>query len=451
MHQMIWTEWSIQSIPLGWLVTILCVAHIFTYGKHKLIFSLAVLTSALWYFSRQPFAVNHLYFETIMSLLMSAVIIAYYINKKNNIKLTTLPDYFALHAIPLLRSCLIILYFFVVLHKLNYDFFKTEISCGAVLFENLVNNLRLTKVVFIEYIYDNNQTLISNFSIYTSLIAELLIPILLLFRRSRNFGLVFAMLFHFVLAMEGLGAIVSFTAMMFTYLILFSSVEMVDRVIETTQRYSRYLSIGAVIAVAMLSISYLFFTRNIFNMLVGLTWVTYIITTIIFYISHIKLSSKNSIKLSSPSLVLWIFPLLVFINGFAPYLGLKTQTSFSMFSNLITENGRTNHFFIPSDFQIFNYQKELVYIEYTNIKNISSPDAWNKDRKYNLLLFEFIRKINSVDSGYVKFNVNDKSHYIEKKNGEVVKSTIELHQNRLLKKLLLFRPVYSENISYCQQ
>ena len=450
VHQLIWTEWFSDTIPLAWVISFLCVAHLITFGKYKILFVLAIISSAFWYVIQQPLVVNHLYFETIISLLMTTVVIGYYLKQRLTSTLVSLPAYFTDNAFPLLRSSIIILYFFVVLHKLNYDFFKTDISCGAVLFENMLHNLQLTRLEFIENFYENNQHRIANFSIYFSIIAELLIPILLLFKRTRNLGLVFAMVFHFILALEGLGAIVSFTTMMFTYLLLFSSDELIEKAIRTTKKYQSYLRLGFMVALVIIAISFII-SHNIFNKVVGLIWLIYSISVIIFFARNIKLHSNNAVKLSSKSLIYWIFPLLVFVNGFAPYLGLKTQTSFSMFSNLITENGRTNHFFIPNEFQVFDYQKELVYIDDTNMKNLLSDDVWNKGVSYNYLLFEFVKKVKGTDEGYVKFKVNNTSHYIEKHQGKVIKSSINLNQNSILNKLLLFRPVYSKNISYCQQ
>jgi hypothetical protein len=60
--------------------------------------------------------------------------------------------------------------------------------------------------------------------------------------------------------------------------------------------------------------------------------------------------------------VLVILPLLVFANGLMPYVGLKTETSWAMFSNLRTEGGVSNHWLIPPGAQVFDYQDDLVEI-----------------------------------------------------------------------------------------
>lgn len=81
---------------------------------------------------------------------------------------------------------------------------------------------------------------------------------------------------------------------------------------------------------------------------------------------------------ASPALV--AFPLLLAANGFGPYFGLRTQTSFSMFSNLQTENGRSNHLIMPSTLQMTDWQYDLV-----EIVDASDPNLVHL-REENLML-----------------------------------------------------------------
>jgi hypothetical protein len=70
------------------------------------------------------------------------------------------------------------------------------------------------------------------------------------------------------------------------------------------------------------------------------------------------ISSENI--LHSNYRILWLMPVIVLLNGACPYLGLKTESSFAMFSNLRTEGNQTNHLFIPVSAQLFNFQKDIV-------------------------------------------------------------------------------------------
>jgi len=53
---------------------------------------------------------------------------------------------------------------------------------------------------------------------------------------------------------------------------------------------------------------------------------------------------------------------VVFINGACPYLGLKTETSFAMYSNLRAEDGRSSHPLVPAHFAPFQFQNDLVEV-----------------------------------------------------------------------------------------
>jgi hypothetical protein len=45
--------------------------------------------------------------------------------------------------------------------------------------------------------------------------------------------------------------------------------------------------------------------------------------------------------------VAWVVVVLMAVNGLAPYLELKTATTFTMYSNLVTVDGETNHWLVP--------------------------------------------------------------------------------------------------------
>jgi hypothetical protein len=61
--------------------------------------------------------------------------------------------------------------------------------------------------------------------------------------------------------------------------------------------------------------------------------------------------------------ILLVFPALVFFHGMSPYLGLRTVPAFSMFSNLRTEGGLTNHWFMPGRaLRIAGFQEDLVTV-----------------------------------------------------------------------------------------
>lgn len=58
---------------------------------------------------------------------------------------------------------------------------------------------------------------------------------------------------------------------------------------------------------------------------------------------------------------------LLALNAASPYVGLKTEASFAMFSNLQTEPGHWNHLLVPESVRVFGAQDDLVRV-------VRSPD-----------------------------------------------------------------------------
>ena len=100
--------------------------------------------------------------------------------------------------------------------------------------------------------------------------------------------------------------------------------------------------------------------------------------------------------------------LILFLFGFQNYLGLATAGTFSMFSNLETEGGKSNHILLRSNpFELFPYQKELVEIVQFNppIYDFSSKFRNLQGKRVPKLVFEeFLRNINN--SGFKNFDAH---------------------------------------------
>ena len=73
---------------------------------------------------------------------------------------------------------------------------------------------------------------------------------------------------------------------------------------------------------------------------------------------------------------MWLLtvPMLVALNGISPHLGLKSETSFAMYSNLRTEGGRSNHYIYPNSLQLFDFQRSLIEVRDSSVVNLASRD-----------------------------------------------------------------------------
>jgi len=69
---------------------------------------------------------------------------------------------------------------------------------------------------------------------------------------------------------------------------------------------------------------------------------------------------RGAFRLAHPGWALG--PLLAVLLASSPYLGLRTQDTFTMYSNLQTEDGQWNHALLPDGVQIFSLQDDLVRI-----------------------------------------------------------------------------------------
>jgi len=133
----------------------------------------------------------------------------------------------------------------------------------------------------------------------------------------------------------------------------------------------------------------------------------------------------------------WALPALVLLNGLNPYLGLRTQLSFSMFSNLRTEGGISNHLFMPRLLSLGHYQEDLVEIVATN-----DPDV-ERYREQQLLLpyFEFRRLVSGLDDVVVTYLRGGAEHTFECVAGRCNDAELAQPHSGFVARLLYFRPV----------
>lgn len=165
---------------------------------------------------------------------------------------------------------------------------------------------------------------------------------------------------------------------------------------------------------------------------------------IAFLLTRNHLTQARDLSFKAAHWSLLVIPAIVFVNGTLPYLGLKTENSYAMFSNLRTEGGKTNHFIVPVSAQMFDYQKQVVQI-------LSATDpALQKlaDNGVALVLFEFRNYVSKHQPEYIKYLLNGEM--------KIYGSSIPASQRALgenpyvLRKLMKFRPFVMEGPQPCK-
>ena len=77
-------------------------------------------------------------------------------------------------------------------------------------------------------------------------------------------------------------------------------------------------------------------------------------------------------------------PAIAVVNGLCPYLGFKTESTFSMFANLRTECGRGNHLLVPDGTQLTDWLQDEA-----RVVACSDPEVVRlRDEGYGITYFQ---------------------------------------------------------------
>jgi hypothetical protein len=148
-------------------------------------------------------------------------------------------------------------------------------------------------------------------------------------------------------------------------------------------------------------------------------------------------SLAGQARTAPPWPLLWLFPLLVLLNGACPYLDLKTTTAFSMFSNLRTEDGHNNHLFLPR-LPLFGYQDDLVEVLEAN-----DPRLAGLARSGDLLPWFEFRRIASTTQPSTRIHCrrNGEERLLSRDDDSAESQEAFTPHSWWLAKLLVFRPI----------
>lgn len=393
-----WDRWA--SSPAGLIVS---ASAFWLFLRPRSLPALSILLLSLAWSVLQdlPWVSNHALFVAIVAMTVLAAL-------ASRMRAEGWPpdrerwfDSFA----PAVRVEVILLYLWAFFHKLNAGWFDAETSCAVVLADVLGGRFGLTGAWPQEA------------AILAALAVEATIPLLLLVPRTRSAGVLMAVGFHWLL---GIATFFNFSAAMYALLYLFLPTRSTDllgqwltsvrrralRIASPAvwRRYYAWIS-GALLAVAMAVLLYhaswslrprglRFLTegridipRSVISHGFEALWWFYggalLVILLLLLFSHRRIDGAPEFAMRLQPLA--IFPLLVLLNGAGPYLGLKTEISFSMFSNLRTEAGYANHLILDGGVRLAGYQDDLVYIE------SSSDEALSRlgESGYALPYFEF--------------------------------------------------------------
>ena len=294
---------------------------------------------------------------------------------------------------PIVRLELIILYFFAVFHKLNADFLDPQTSCAVHFYAAQLQSLPFA--------------LAGAIPIYLTLAIETAIPLLLCWAPSRNAGILLGLLFHAAVGFNPISEFYNFSSMIFALLFLFASLRLdtgwpIRRLLESarwedmTFSGKSFLAVGAVVV----GLGLLVALNNLVAAPVELVlplWGLYSTGLILLFVLLPKAPPARPAFSFRPWPVLLV-PLLTGLNGCSPYLGLKTETAFAMYSNLRTEGGQSNHLLVPVGVQLFGFQRDLI-----EIKDSSSGFLASLAQRKLMLPFFEVRAVLQQHPNYLAY------------------------------------------------
>jgi hypothetical protein len=349
------------------------------------------------------------------------------------------------HFAPVLRLGLVLLYAFACFHKLNRDYLDPQVSCAGQVLTWLDTR----------YGFLPTGPWLTTAGIWSSLFAEGAVAMSLCFRRTVGFGLVIGFGLHLFLSQ--FGGLYGFAAAMYAVFYLFLPATFTDELAARREDILRRLHLdqvqtwlSPVLAMAILTTGLLLNVVHGRSALgVGLRWWNAWVIVVVgcFFRQFVHaLRTTPQPTLVPPWRPLWAVPLLVVFIGVSPYLGLKTETTWSMYSNLRTE-APSNHLLVPGSLKVAGYQDDLVEIVETSLPELTRY----RDDNLAMTFFEF-RRLSSRTTGdfRVVYERNGSVHVVESANGVSSDPLVTRPHRWLTERLLVFRPVEVTGPTRCR-
>ncbi len=283
----------------------------------------------------------------------------------------------AIRLFPTARLCLLGFYAFAAFAKLNSAFFDRSVSCAVFYFHQTTSSLglgglQLGGAAWLEWSV-----------IVGTAVIELSIPVLLVRRRTRHFGVVVGLVFHGLVALDQSNQFFDFSSVLAALFVLFlpstAGNWVAERVgsirarlalrDERAPRWTHRALASIPVAVTLLVCIGAVDPRQ--ALLLGWwPWQAYAVVSVVITLAYLRQrpASPDPRALRLHHVLYAVVPLLVVVNGLTPYLELKTGYGWNMYANLRTVDGDSNHLIVRATFPLTDEQSDPVRI-------ISSDDA----------------------------------------------------------------------------
>jgi hypothetical protein len=260
-----------------------------------------------------------------------------------------------------IKATVAVVYCFAAFHKLNSSFFDPDVSCATT---------QVAKMFELHGFERPTSLSIFASNIYLTLILETSIVVLLLWPRFSHVGALIGLVFHTAV---GWAQFFDFATVVFALYLFFLPWDGIQRSLPSIPRWAGPCFVWGLAGLSATS----FFFHGIRRSPVVLEWPGWSFQadtlicafwTLMVWPILFPVFSKGNVGQSdrrwAGAALAWSIPVIALVNGATSYLGLKTVANYSMFSNLRTEGGQTNHFLVPAGrFFLSGYQDDLVRVE----------------------------------------------------------------------------------------
>lgn len=422
---------------VSWMALATAALVVMNPRKTRLLVVLALLMIVL-YVLRLPVSSNN---QTI-SLFMNVGIVAVISNemiRKRGLQRDRDAAYEQVRVIA--RALLAIMYFYGVFHKINTGFLDPQTSCATALYEPLARPFGLDKNIVGVY-----------GAIAATFVIEAIAIVCLYWRRYFWVGLLVSLPFHYVIPISGFSWYMDFSGLVFALYMLSvprevaaglyaTGVALVRRAPKLRAGTSALIALGAALALAaaiVIALTNFFPGRGdklLWHSVWLLVWAVFGGTAMVLITRAALLEHPYEVPVTSTRQPWWVYavPAILFVSCASPYVGLKTESSIAMFSNLHTEGGVSNHLLFPKPPYLFDYQSRVV-----RILDSSDPAirATASDPGYGLVEHDLALRLRGRPDRWISYEMNGEQYL------RVTYATFTGHRPSLLeRKLLDFKPV----------
>jgi len=268
------------------------------------------------------------------------------------------------------RALLAIMYFYGVFHKINTGFLNPVTSCATALYTPLARPFGLGENIIGMYA-----------AIAATFIVETIAIVFLYWRRYFWVGLLVSLPFHYVIPISGFSWYLDFSSLVFALYMLSvprevsaglyaTGVALMRRVPKLRPGVTAVIALGASLALAaviVMALSNWFPGRKdslLWHSVWLLIWAVFGGISMLLIIRAALLEQPYEVPVTRIRQPWWVYaiPAVLFVSCMSPYVGLKTESSIAMFSNLHTEGGVSNHLLFAKPPYLFDYQSRVVRV-----------------------------------------------------------------------------------------